>query len=246
MFIATALLVNAHLHAQPASDFLLPQALHVSGIVVDEAGLPVLNAAIDYTENRYPPSTDKQGRFQIDTRAPAIVIRRTGYRSVFMRTETATEQRVTLQSITTQPFRGCPSSGDYVGIEGWQAWFRFSKIAGVSPSLQDQDIDYGYRYYSVKTSAGPKGVSQGAGPMWGGGRPLIQYVWRSLKYEEIDYSAPFSQKIVDARGEFANGNRWRSLGRFGETATYSDVDPTNARILDQFLDSACITVPPRP
>ena len=46
-------------------------------------------------------------------------------------------------------------------------------------------------------------------------------------------------------GEFANGRRWRSLGRFGETATYSDVDPATAKILDQLLDSACITVPSR-
>ncbi len=233
------------LHAQPAGDFLRPQAHHVSGVVVDEAGLPVFNASIDYTQDRYPPSTDKQGRFQIDTRAPAVVIRRTGYRSVFLPTEPTAEPRITLQAVATQPFRECPSKGDYVGIDGWQTWFRFLKIPGVSPSPEGRDSDYGYRSYSVEASGGPKRVFHGAGPMWGGGRPLVQYIWRSQKYDEIAYSAPFRQEIVDARGEFANGRRWRSLGRFGETATYSDVDPATAKILDQLLDSACITVPSR-
>ena len=33
-----------------------------------------------------------------------------------------------------------------------------------------------------------------------------------------------------------NGERWRSLGKFGESASYSDVDEATAKILDNFLE----------
>jgi hypothetical protein len=47
-------------------------------------------------------------------------------------------------------------------------------------------------------------------------------------------------RIIDAQGEFPNGDRWRSLGKFGESASYTGVDPTTAKILDKFLDGACL------
>ena len=48
--------------------------------------------------------------------------------------------------------------------------------------------------------------------------------------------------IIDARGQLANGNRWRTLSKFGESASYYDMDEATAKILDQFLDSVCLKI----
>ena len=46
--------------------------------------------------------------------------------------------------------------------------------------------------------------------------------------------------IIDARGQSPGGKRWRQLGKFAESASYSDVDEATAKILDRFLDGACL------
>jgi hypothetical protein len=38
-----------------------------------------------------------------------------------------------------------------------------------------------------------------------------------VEYEEVTYDAG-GLTIVDARGQLLNGNRWRRLGMFGESA----------------------------
>jgi hypothetical protein len=80
--------------------------------------------------------------------------------------------------------------------------------------------------------------------MWDFGTPLDQWVWRSLKYDEVTYSNG-SLTITNARGQFSNGNWWHYLGKFGESAAYSDVDEPTAKTLDQFLDGACLKPAPR-
>jgi hypothetical protein len=79
----------------------------------------------------------------------------------------------------------------------------------------------------------------GSGPLWSFGLPFDQDFWRSVKYEEVRYEIG-GLTIIDARGEFPNGRRWRSLGKFGESASYSDVDQETAKILDKLLDGACL------
>jgi hypothetical protein len=51
---------------------------------------------------------------------------------------------------------------------------------------------------------------------------------------------------LDSKGEWADGTRWRTIGKFGETASYSKVDKETAKILDQFMDGACIAPFKRP
>jgi hypothetical protein len=70
-------------------------------------------------------------------------------------------------------------------------------------------------------------------------------VWRSVEYEETIYEVGDPLTILDVRGLFANGNRWRYLGRFGDSASYSDVDEATAKLLDQVLDGACLPSAPR-
>jgi hypothetical protein len=79
----------------------------------------------------------------------------------------------------------------------------------------------------------------GSGPLWGGGMPNDEEVWQSVAYEEVRYEfGGFA--VTDSRGQFENGDRWRYLGKFGETASYSGVDEATAKILDRFLDGACL------
>lgn len=80
--------------------------------------------------------------------------------------------------------------------------------------------------------------------MWSFGTPPDLDVWRSVAYQEATFEVGVVT-IIDARGQLPNGSRWRNLGKFGESASYSDVDEATAKLLDQFLDGACLKSAPR-
>ena len=222
-------------------ELLLSSPRHISGVVTDADGKPVADVHIDQTDDHFQGhQTDGDGKFELDTRAPAIVLRKAGYRSEFVRTKTVTKLYLTLEKITDKrTFPACPAGGQYDGIEGFGALFEFPKTAGVMASPQDREVDNATRYYNVRTKQGPRGVIHGSGPLWSFGLPADRDVWRSSEYDEISYDAG-GQVIRDARGVLMDGTRWRNLGKFGESASYTDVDEATARILDQLLDSACL------
>ena len=225
------------------NDLLLPFAQHVTGVVVDTEGRPVPEARIDHSgELRRAYLTGEMGRFQLDTRAPILMIRKAGFRSELIHTQEAKKPlRITLRKLGERPnFPLCSPTASYVGIEGWGSRLQFSPVAGVKVSPQGHDIDFGARGYYVETESGPKGIRHGSGPMWTFGIPSDRDVWQSVKYEETAYQVGRTT-VLDARGQLPNGDRWRDLGKFGESASYSDVDESTARILDKFLDGACIT-----
>jgi hypothetical protein len=238
---ALLLILAACVHAQKWQDLLLPEPRHIVGVVVDQGGQPVAEARIDHSNDRgQVHQTDAQGRFELDTQAPALVIRKAGFQSEYVRTQETTDARVTLRELgKRREFPTCTSSGKYDGIDGWGASFRFPKTAGVHVSEQGHDIDHGARSYYVDTKQGRKGIMHGSGPMWSFGTPSDLDVWRLVNYEEIAYSAG-AQLIIDARGQMRDGNCWRYLGKFGESASYSGVDEATAKILDRFLDGACL------
>ena len=238
-----AMLVLACAQAQPPPDLRLPKSVHMAGVVVDAEGKPVDGASIDDSgDMREIHQTDSEGRFALDTGAPAIVIRKGGFRSETVRTREATEVRIVLK----RAFPICTNSVRYVGIEGPYASFQFPKIQGVEISAQVNDVDYSARYYYVNTKHKRKAIMHGSGVLWGAGTPSDADVSQSVKYEETRYDAD-GITILDARGQFANGDRWRCLGKFGESASYSDVDEATAKLLDQVLDGACIKpVTPHP
>lgn len=168
------------------------------------------------------------------------MIRKAGFQSELLRVQLAADVNVTLRKLSqTQTFPTCSTSVQYVGTSGWGASFQFHVMPGVNVSGQGQDIDYGARGYYVDTPQGPKGIRHGSGPMWSFGTPPDRDVWRSVKYEEVVHDVG-GLTIIDARGQLPNGDRWRYLGKFGESASYSDVDEATAEILDKFLDGACI------
>jgi len=239
--VLAIILVMPCVQAQPFQDLLLRQTTHIAGVVIDPEGVPVGGAGIYHSNDwRQAHQTDAEGKFELDTRAPAIVIRKVGFRSEWLRVTEAGELRVRLQKLSeSRVFPTCSSTGQYVGMHGWGASFYFPRTSDIKESGQGQDSDYAARSYYVETAQGRKGIRHGSGPMWSFGMPLDQDIWRSVKYEEATYDVG-GLTIIDARGQLANDNRWRSLGKFGETASYSDVDEATAKILDRFLDGACL------
>lgn len=80
--------------------------------------------------------------------------------------------------------------------------------------------------------------------MWSFGKPFEGDVWKSITFQEDSFEVN-RFKILDSRGEWADGTRWRMLGMFGETASYSHVDKETAKILDRFMDGACFVLSER-
>jgi len=228
------------IHAQ-YRELLLPEARTISGLAVDPDGKPISGVRVDHHGNmRQTVSTDPEGRFQLQTKAPAIVLRKTGYRSRFIRTPAAAQVRIVLEPVGSAEMpKFCSAASQCESIVGWQAEFCFPKVVGVEASPQGRDADYGIRSYIVKTGSGPVGIRHGSGPMWSFGMPVDTDVWKSVEYTEATYVQD-ELVILDARGRTASGKRWRYLGRFGESASYSDVDEDTSRILDRMLDGMCV------
>jgi hypothetical protein len=238
--VVGAILGMAGSQAQKAQPLLLPEARHIAGVVVDAQGKPVAEASVDHTYDQlHAHKTDPEGRFELDTRASAVVVRKAGYRSEVIRTMDATQVRVTLRKLDRAVFPACSAVGRYEGIDGWEASFQFQNTPGIIASPQVRDADYGARDYYVDTENGRGGIRHGSGALWSFGVPLDEDVWQSVAYEEIVFENG-ALTIIDARGQFPNGTRWRQLGKFGETASYSDVDEATAKSLDRFLDGACL------
>jgi len=217
----------------------LSQSCSVAGVVVDQQGKPLAEVDVDYAENQQRGNrTGAQGRFSLETRSPALVLRKPGYRSALLRTQDATNVRVILQS-DSRRFPNCTNGGEYESLTRWYASFGFPRISGIEAGRQSQDIDYGMRYYRIKKPNGSEGVRHGSGPNWSSGMPSAMDVWQSVVFEETVFDAG-GWSIIEARGQLADGRRWRHLGKFGETASYSHVDEATAKTLDQVMDGACL------
>ncbi len=229
----------ALLHAQ------LDTERHISGVVIDTAGNPIANAAVDHSTDGYLRIlTDSEGKFDLLTQAPRIVIRKAGYRSEALPTQGALDLRVTLRDLgERRVFPLCSATGQYAGLG-----LQFRKTPEVVSGPINMFSDYIEQNYTVRRSKGKKGIRHGSGGTWGPGLPWSDYVWRSAEYEEVAYASPVRElsidgMIVDARGKLPDGTRWRHIGRFGETAAYSGVDESTAAILDKYLDGACLKAP---
>lgn len=101
------------------------------------------------------------------------------------------------------------------------------------------DVDYRSRKIKVKTKLSVVQAVQGRGPMWGGGDPEDELVWRSKEYNEVTYDLA-GRLLTDARGSLPNGTCWRNVGTFSESVGYSDVNCNLVKPLDDLLDAVCI------
>lgn len=211
----------------------------MAGVVVDPDGMPVAGISLDHTgENSRTFETDAQGRFSIHARGPFVVLRKPAHESERVAVEEREDARLTIRKLAAmEQVPTCNLLGRYLKLEDSFASFRFPAMPGVSASKQVRDIDYAARYYSVKTHAGRASIAHGAGPNWSSGYPTHNRVWESTAYLERLRGA--QGWLIDARGRSKDGRFWRSLGYFGESAGYSDVDEVQAKLLDQVLDGVC-------
>lgn len=220
------------------ASLLARETQQVSGTVSNSAGVPISGAAIQHLGRlNSEVITDSNGHFEFSTRVPAFVIWKVGYGGALVRTDDAHAIQVTLQRSDAE-IPAC-SSKSVCASAGWGTVFCFAKINGVTISKQINDIDYGERIYSIRLEHERQTMTHGGGPMWGAGLPFDEDVWSSVEYSEKSYRYG-AGVIVDAKGKSASGKFWRSIGRFGETATYRDVGQESAALFDRLLDGICI------
>lgn len=217
---------------------LLQDPRKVSGVVVDEAGQPVAGAHIDHSDvqPREQLFTDDRGRFQIETRAPAILIRKLGFDGHLVRLKGSAALKIVLHRATAS-IPACTATCR--SLKSSAAEFCFPEISGVSISDEGREDQIVVRGFTIP---GPLRVTEllhGAGPEWSLGIPYTGDVWESVQYSERAFTGKASD-VVDARGTGPDGLKWRYLGRYGESASYYEADSRNALILDRVLDGVCL------
>lgn len=223
---------------------MLPSATRLSGIVADIDGKPLADVWLHHTglQGRIL-KTDAEGRFEIQTRAPAIVFRKDGFKGRYYRIERDATVEVKLDP--APPLKACPSSARCLSIECFMSAFCLPKVRGVSVTEQGNDSDYAQRQFVIQTPSGSKGIQHAAGPMWGSGLPLDEDVWSAVEYRETDYRDLEGFLVIDARGKASNGECWRILGHAFETASYRKLPADEASLLDKVLDGVCLRLQPR-
>jgi len=215
---------------------LLPEPHTISGRVVDESGQPIPGAHIDHSDVKEQEQlfTDEMGRFHVETRAAAVVIRKHGFDGQIVRIDSAAPLRIVLQRAT--PLPACKTA--CVGLKNGLGSFCFPPVPTVRISDQGRMGDSTMREFMVPTTDGPREVLFGTGPSWSLGIPFTGDVWESVEYSEKDYINGESD-VIDARGKTIDGKLWRFVGTFGESASYYQVDPRDASLPDKFLDGVC-------
>ncbi|MBI2681318.1 MAG: carboxypeptidase regulatory-like domain-containing protein [Candidatus Solibacter usitatus] len=234
-----ALFGAAFAQSDKETALMLPKAVRISGVVTDSDGKPLSQVWIDHTGAGVETvRTDTQGRFDIETRAPAVVFRAyRGYQSKYWRVSENRNLTVTLTGPVPR-MNECRASWGFVSLNGSMSRFCFPKVRGVRFTKPRNDTDYGKRVFWVVTSGGEVAMQHASGAMWGDGTPFDRDVWSARDYVEQTYSDPEGVNIRDARGKSADGKCWRVLGHAFESASYRDVSEQDAALLDRVLDGA--------
>ena len=158
------ILCAAWVQGQGIDELLLSSARKVSGVVVDEEGNPIVGAEIHHASHlHFRLTTLEQGEFEVETRAPVLLVRKEGYESRILMTEDAavritlrrgaesegglnrTEEspafRITLRKTQgRRRFPVCPGSGQRRRNLGLSTSFVFPKVPGVGVSDEGHDV----------------------------------------------------------------------------------------------------------
>jgi hypothetical protein len=220
---------------------MLPSPVRVTGEVRDEGGRPLADVWINHTgvhiEN---VRTDSQGRFDIETRAPAIVFRKDGFQSRYLRVSGGGQELAITLSGPTPRMKECGAYSGCTSLKGGRSIFCLPEIREVKVTKQRNDVDYGWRWYGIKARNGKVGVQHGSGGMWGPGLPSDEDVWSARDYTERAYRDREGFAIIDARGRSPEGKCWRVVGRAFETASYRNIPEGDTGLLDRLLDGVCV------
>ena len=213
-----------------------PQA--VTGVVLDDAGTPVAGAHIDHSDvqAREQLFSDDHGRFQIRTRAPALIVRKLGYDGQLVRLSKTQPIHVVLHR-STRRLAAC--AAHCRTLETSASAFCIPTIPGVSSGEQGRYEDTFVRAFTLAGSEASGEMLHGAGAHWSLGIPYTGDVWESSDYSEHSFIGKGAD-VIDARGIAPGGKRWRYLGRFGESVSYYEAEPATAAAFDRVIDGVCL------
>jgi len=214
---------------------LLPDAQQVSGFVVDLGGAPIPNAWVYHLGGRDSAKTDARGHFDLTTRVPRVVIRKSGYESYVLDTQRAKEVKLILRPVS----RNLPMCKGTDSCHSLNGSFCFPKVKGVKAHTPGSDVDYRAESFTV----GKKGILHGSGSVWTFGVPFDEDVWEATDYREDSFTQMGLGGligIVDARAKSSKGTYWRYLGEVSESASYRDVNQATAALLDKVLEGVCL------
>ncbi len=214
---------------------LLQAPQTVTGVVLDDAGNPVAGAHIDHSDvqAREQLFSDDHGRFQIRTRAPALIVRKLGYDGQLVRLSKTPSIHVVLHRATR---RLAVCAAHCRTLDSSASALCLPPIPGVQPGEPGRYEDTFVRAFTL---AGSAEMLHGAGAHWSLGIPYTGDVWESSDYSEYSFLGKGAD-IVDARGTAPGGKRWRYLGRFGESVSYYEAEPATAAAFDRVIDGVCL------
>jgi hypothetical protein len=239
--------IGANVFSQLAKDpqqtpptLLLLKPQHVEGQVTGEDGNPIPKVRLFHINSPADLVTDSNGRFSFDTLAPAFVAQKPGFQSVFVRTSSAHNLQILFRKIPgSASFPVCSDLNHSDRAPGWSGVFQIPKTPGAKVSREVLDVDYWLRTIRLKSEPSQIQAAQGRGPMWGGGEPEDESVWRSVRYREQTYDLG-GHLVTDAKWWLPNGKCSREVGLFSESVSYSNVDCGLAEPLDRILDGLCV------
>jgi hypothetical protein len=235
LLVVFAMMVHAQVLSPAERRLLLPDDQRISGIVVDPNGMAIPDAWVNHLGGSASAKTDAEGRFDLTTRAPRVVIRKPGYESYALDTQNAKEVKLVLRPIS----RNLPMCSRPDSCHSLHGGFCFPNIKGVKAHAPNWDSDYVAESFTV----GKFGIRHGSGFAWSFGVPFDGDVWTATGYREDSYTRMGLGGlvgIVDARGKSPKGTYWRYLGYFSESASYGDVNQATAELLDKVLDGVCL------
>lgn len=169
--------------------------------------------------------TGADGQVRGATNGLWIAFRKLEYQAVIVKP--AEGLAIVMQRAQAAPFPRCK--------EGQGTTFQLPPADGGTPF---HDVDYNGRSYMVQTGSGKHYLRHGYGPTWSFGYPLAQFLQQSKSYAESTFA--LRADITAARGEFADGTRWRFLGTIGETISYETKDAEAALRFDALMDGVCL------
>jgi hypothetical protein len=223
---------------------LLQAPQNIAGVVVDDSGQPIAEAHIDHSDvqAREQLFSDDHGRFQIRTRAPALIVRKLGYDGQIVRIAQPVASgksppiRVVLHRATR---RLAICAANCRTLDSPNSAFCLPSVASVQTGDQGHYEDTFVRAFTLPNGSSGAEMLHGAGPHWSLGIPYTGDVWESSDYTEHGYIGSGSD-VIDARGTAPGGKHWRYLGRFGESLSYYEADAATAAAFDRVIDGACL------
>jgi hypothetical protein len=219
---------------------LLSQPRHVNLLVTGVDGVPLSRVRVEYSNLKDELATDLNGKVAFNTSAPYFTLGRPGFESLRLATEDAADYRAVLHKLPGgEQFRVCTDAELSARVPGWKGVFQIPRSAAAKASAEKPDVDYVARTVSAKSGSKLLWAEQGRGPMWGGGGPKDTDVWTATHYREVEYKLGGFQ-VIDAKEWMPNGKCQRSLGLFGESILYYDLDCKSVHPLDNLLDQACV------